>query len=101
MIVHGQFVSLRRLMPALIEEALTFDDVLLVPGHSEVLPRDVELTARLEGLVLDPVYTGKTMAGLIDLVRKGFFKPEDTVVFIHTGGMPALFAYRSAFEEAS
>lgn len=60
----------------------------------------VELTARLEGLVLDPVYTGKTMAGLIDLVRTGFFRPEDTVVFLHTGGMPALFAYRSAFEGA-
>ena len=58
----------------------------------------VELTARLEGIVLDPVYTGKTMAGLIDLVRSGFFKPEETVVFLHTGGMPALFAYRSAFE---
>jgi L-cysteate sulfo-lyase len=59
----------------------------------------VKLLARLEGLLLDPVYTGKAMAGLIDLVGKGFFKPSDTVVFIHTGGSPALFAYRSVFAE--
>ncbi len=47
MIVYGHFRYLRSLMAVSIEEALTFDDVLLVPGHSEVLPRDVELTARL------------------------------------------------------
>lgn len=58
----------------------------------------VTLVARLEGLVLDPVYSGKAMAGLIDLVRRGKFEPTDTVVFVHTGGMPALFAYRSAFD---
>jgi D-cysteine desulfhydrase family pyridoxal phosphate-dependent enzyme len=45
-----------------------------------------------EGLVLDPVYTAKAMAGLIDLIRKGYFKKSDTVVFLHTGGTPALFA---------
>jgi 1-aminocyclopropane-1-carboxylate deaminase/D-cysteine desulfhydrase-like pyridoxal-dependent ACC family enzyme len=39
------------------------------------------------------------MAGLIDLVKRGEFKPTDTVVFVHTGGAPALFAYRSAFDE--
>ena len=57
----------------------------------------VTLLARLEGLVLDPVYTGKAMAGLIGLVRGGAFAASDTVVFLHTGGLPALFAYRSAF----
>jgi 1-aminocyclopropane-1-carboxylate deaminase/D-cysteine desulfhydrase-like pyridoxal-dependent ACC family enzyme len=59
----------------------------------------VTLVARLEGLILDPVYSGKAMAGLIDLVKRGEFKPTDTVVFVHTGGAPALFAYRSAFDE--
>ncbi|MDP6705399.1 MAG: D-cysteine desulfhydrase [Alphaproteobacteria bacterium] len=59
----------------------------------------VKLLARIEGLVLDPVYTGKAMAGLIDLVATGRFKASDTVVFIHTGGLPALFAYRGAFGE--
>jgi 1-aminocyclopropane-1-carboxylate deaminase len=47
----------------------------------------------LEGLLIDPVYTGKAMSGLIGLVRSGRFEPTDTVVFVHTGGVPALFAY--------
>jgi len=53
----------------------------------------IRLVAQTEGIFLDPVYTGKAMAGLIDLVNKGYFKSEDTIVFIHTGGIPALFAY--------
>ena len=53
----------------------------------------IRLVAQTEGIFLDPVYTGKAMAGLIDLIRKGRFKPTETVVFIHTGGTPALFAY--------
>ncbi len=54
----------------------------------------VRLTSRLEGLLLDPVYTGKAMAGLIDTVRSGIFAASDHVVFWHTGGTPALFAYQ-------
>ncbi len=57
----------------------------------------VKLGARLEGLVLDPVYAGKGFAGFIDLVRQGRFAADDNVVFWHTGGAPALFAYRSLF----
>jgi len=56
----------------------------------------VRLAAELEGLILDPIYTGKAMAGLIDLVRRGRLSKRDTVVFLHTGGLPALFAYRTA-----
>ena len=52
----------------------------------------VKLFARFEGLLLDPVYTGRAAAGLIDFIRKGFFKSEDTILFWHTGGQPALFA---------
>jgi D-cysteine desulfhydrase family pyridoxal phosphate-dependent enzyme len=52
----------------------------------------VRMFARTEGLLLDPVYTGRAAAGLIDLIRKGKFKPEETVLFWHTGGTPALFA---------
>jgi D-cysteine desulfhydrase len=52
----------------------------------------VRLFARTEGLLLDPVYTGRAAAGLIDLIRKGFFKRAETVLFWHTGGQPALFA---------
>ena len=57
----------------------------------------VGLLAKLEGIVLDPVYTGKAMAGLIDMVRSGRFGADETVVFIHTGGMPAMFAYGDCF----
>lgn len=56
----------------------------------------ITLAARMEGLLLDPVYTGKGMAGLIGLVRQGFFKPTDNVLFLHTGGATALFAYEDA-----
>ena len=52
----------------------------------------VKMFARYEGLLLDPVYTGRAAAGLIDLVRKGFFKKDETILFWHTGGQPALFA---------
>jgi L-cysteate sulfo-lyase len=58
----------------------------------------VERLAREEGILLDPVYTGKAMAGLIDMVEKGRFKKSDNIVFLHTGGSPGLFAYRDAFE---
>ena len=59
----------------------------------------VKLLARLEGILLDPVYSGKAMAGFIDLLRKGHFKNEDNLLFIHTGGSPALYAYDSVLLE--
>ncbi|HEY4281601.1 MAG TPA: D-cysteine desulfhydrase family protein [Chthoniobacterales bacterium] len=52
----------------------------------------ISLFARHEGLLLDPVYTGRAAAGMIDLIRKGFFRKDETVLFLHTGGQPALFA---------
>ncbi|TAL87930.1 MAG: D-cysteine desulfhydrase [Candidimonas sp.] len=58
----------------------------------------VRLNAELEALLLDPVYSGKGMAGLIDLVRKGHFKKGENVVFIHTGGSVGLFGYRTVFK---
>ena len=60
---------------------------------SEECMNVIRLVAQTEGIFLDPVYTGKAMAGLIDLIKKGRFKSTDTIVFIHTGGIPALFAY--------
>jgi D-cysteine desulfhydrase len=56
----------------------------------------VRLFAKYEGLLLDPVYTGRAAAGMIDLIRKGFFKKDETVLFWHTGGQPALFAEKYA-----
>jgi L-cysteate sulfo-lyase len=63
------------------------------PGMVEA----VTLLAQTEGLLLDPVYSGKGMAGLIDLVRKGHFKQDENVVFLHTGGSVALFGYPGTF----
>ena len=57
----------------------------------------IELLAREEGILLDPVYSGKGMAGLIDLVRKGEFRKDENIVFLHTGGSAGLFAYRKTF----
>jgi D-cysteine desulfhydrase len=58
----------------------------------------VKLFAGYEGLLLDPVYTGRAAAGMIDLIRKDYFKPEETVLFWHTGGQPALFAEKYSSE---
>jgi len=54
----------------------------------------VKMLARSEAILLDPVYTGKAMAGLIDLARKGFFQKSENILFVHTGGSPALYAYQ-------
>ncbi len=67
------------------------------PGYSlvtEGMIKAVRLLAETEGILLDPVYTGKTMAGLIDLVEKGYFKKGEKIMFVHTGGSPALYAYQ-------
>lgn len=63
------------------------------PGMIEA----VELTARHEGVLLDPVYSGKAMAGMISYIRASKFTPQDTLVFIHTGGTTGLFAYKKIF----
>lgn len=71
-------------------------------GDGYGLPTDsmveaIRLTAQLEGILLDPVYSGKGMAGLIELVRSGYFKKEENVVFVHTGGAVGLYGYRQLF----
>ncbi|KFX06876.1 cytochrome C biogenesis protein CcmE [Pectobacterium betavasculorum] len=61
----------------------------------------LRLLAQLEGILLDPVYSGKGMAGLIDLIRQGHFRADENVVFIHTGGSAGLFGYRQLFEQTA
>ena len=71
------------------------------PGYSLPTPEMVEavrLTARNESILLDPVYTGKAMAGLIGMVRAKEFRPGQNVLFVHTGGAPALYAYQKILE---
>ena len=63
---------------------------------TEGMVEAVRLMAELEGILLDPVYSGKAMAGLIDHVRQGRFAPGSNIVFLHTGGTVGLFAYPEA-----
>lgn len=73
------------------------------PGYGHPTPGMVEavqLLARTEGIFLDPVYSGKGMAGLIDLIRKGTFHKGQTIVFLHTGGATGLFGYPDAFNDS-
>ncbi len=58
----------------------------------------VRLVARKEGLLLDPVYSGKAFAGLLHDIRDGRYRPGDAVLFVMTGGVPGLFAYRSTLQ---
>jgi D-cysteine desulfhydrase/L-cysteate sulfo-lyase len=57
----------------------------------------LRLVAELEGLFLDPVYTGKAMAGLIDVCQQGVFEPEQNILFVRTGGSQGLFTYSEVF----
>ncbi len=80
--------------PFSANEVLVNDDYTgkgyAVMGEPEI--EAIQMFARLEALLLDPVYTGRAAAGLIGLISKGFFKPNETVLFWHTGGTPALFS---------
>ncbi|MDM5155392.1 D-cysteine desulfhydrase [Bacillus sp. DX1.1] len=81
-------------------EAVTCFDEYVGPGYALPTPEMVEavqLLAKTEGILLDPVYTGKAAAGLIDLIRKGTFKQDDNILFVHSGGAPALYANTSLF----
>ncbi len=77
-------------------------DQYVGPGYSiptDAMVEAVKLFAQTEAILLDPVYSGKTAAGLIDLVRNGHFSSGANVLFLHTGGSPALYAYMDAFRK--
>jgi D-cysteine desulfhydrase family pyridoxal phosphate-dependent enzyme len=81
----------------ILPDDITVFDEYLGEGYGVVdraIAEVIRLVFQTEGIVLDPVYTGKAMIGLIDLIKTGFFKPTDKVVFVHTGGTPALFPNR-------
>ena len=89
-------------MPVTAGDVITMDDVL-APGYGQLNPMTLEalrLVASKEGLILDPVYTGKVVAGLIHRIRDGAYAECDNVLFIHTGGHPALFAYEPEITKA-
>lgn len=73
---------------------LRIEDSYIGPGYAKLYPEvreTIKLLARSEGILLDPVYTGKAMVGMLDLIRQGRFTREQNVVFWHTGGAPELF----------
>lgn len=79
--------------------AVRTDDAALGPGYgvlTDAVREAIRLAAETEGLLLDPVYTGKAMAGLVAMVRRGELGQGQRVLFVHTGGTPALFAYRGS-----
>jgi L-cysteate sulfo-lyase len=115
MSVRGQrtkpLARLRADVVALAREAcdlldIPFDEasVEVVASHAgpaygvphEAIIEAIRLAGQLEALALDPVYSGKGLAGLIALIRQGRWRKDENVVFLHTGGAPALFAYQSA-----
>jgi D-cysteine desulfhydrase family pyridoxal phosphate-dependent enzyme len=75
--------------------AIHVDENYYAPRYGKASPEGlaaIELVARLEGIILDHVYTGKAMAGVLDYIRKGIIPQGEQVVFVHTGGAPAIFA---------
>lgn len=80
--------------------AVILEDGFVGPRYGVPTPEmveAVELVARSEGILLDPVYTGKGMAGFLSLIARGAFPKDEALVFLHTGGMPGLFAYEGEF----
>ena len=101
--VHKLAIEAAKFMglPAPSRESVIALDQWVGPGYS--LPTDemieaVRMFARLEGVLLDPVYTGKAAAGLVGLIRNNHFKRNSKVLFVHTGGAPSLFAYQSVLQ---
>lgn len=84
------------------EDIINTDDYI-GEAYGHLTPEGIsalKLVARTEGIILDPVYTSKAMACLIDHIKEGRFKPSDVVIFLHTGGTPALFAYHEELTES-
>lgn len=100
-LVDGTSKLLR--MEAHIDKSLVMcDDKFIGPGYSLPSPEmieAVELLAKTEAIILDPIYTGKAMAGLINYARNGRFPAGAKVLFLHTGGAPGLYAYSSVFSK--
>ena len=91
------------------EVRLTKDEIKVIYGYrgegygvvGDLEREAIRLMARYEGIILDPVYAGRAFGALVDLIRRGFFKKGETVLFWHTGGAPALFAYANALSAES
>jgi L-cysteate sulfo-lyase len=104
--VRADVIAYGRAAAALLGHGFDEADVEVVAGHAgpaygvphQATVEAIRLGAALEALVLDPVYSGKGLAGLIALIHEGRWTKDQDIVFIHTGGAPALFAYRHLFD---
>ena len=102
--VRADVVALAREASDLLDVPFDEATVEVVAGHAgpaygvphQATIEAIRLAGRLEALPLDPVYSGKGLAGLIALIRQGRWRKDEDVIFLHTGGAPALFAYQSA-----
>lgn len=97
-----QIAKLLNLEECVTEEDVLVDDSVLAPGYGQInenVKEAILLTAKSEGLLVDPTYTGKAMAGLIKRVRENYWQSNQRVIFLHTGGTPALFGYPEILEE--
>ncbi|MDG6221977.1 MAG: D-cysteine desulfhydrase family protein [Candidatus Bathyarchaeota archaeon] len=84
------------------QDVIVFDDYIK-EGYGKInneVTDSLKLVAETEGILLDPIYTGKAMVMLIDLIHKNYFKKTDNVVFFHTGGLPAIFLYKNELQKA-
>ena len=85
------------LTPEEIQIDRTYEGIYPVPTEASI--EAIHIAAKTDNLILDPVYTGKAMAGLIDHVKKGLISKEIPVVFIHTGGTPLIFQHANELQE--
>ena len=90
-----------------LEKSLNTDDLEVIeeyrgPAYGEIDDRVIEaiqMLGKAEGLIIDPNYTGKAMSGLIGELRAGRVDASETIVFIHSGGLPQLFAHADKFND--
>jgi D-cysteine desulfhydrase family pyridoxal phosphate-dependent enzyme len=88
--------------PIANEDALVILDQYLLEGYGvpdRATIETIRVVAKEEGVLLDPVYSGKAFVGLLDLIKNGYFQKGQNVVFLHTGGTPAIFPYRETFQK--
>jgi D-cysteine desulfhydrase family pyridoxal phosphate-dependent enzyme len=87
---------------SLAEDDITVIDDYVSPGYgylTQEVADTIRFVAETEGILLDPVYTGKAMYGMIDLIEKHYFSEDDIIVFFHTGGTPAIFPYKDQLRQ--
>ncbi|WP_254444572.1 D-cysteine desulfhydrase family protein [Ruegeria arenilitoris] len=99
--VVEKLANLLGIDPSALVRGIETRDEALAPGYGRLGPKSrsaLELMAQTEGIFLDPVYTAKTFAGLLDLVQRNEIRRGQKVVMIHTGGLPALFGYQKELE---